>query len=187
MDKIIFTFFVLTLLIPQHVNAANESVDLSQVLLKPYILENNDTECENILEDVNKTFLSNNDFYSTYISQMTSKPRLLDWQYLGSDELTKLQAYNKEFYLHNYSRNGCGGACSTNQSLVSTKPFPSSLDYSSLRDYLGELAKDTHPPASYSYAIFKNKQEIPYLFIVGTLYIYKRKIFIYKLKENAKW
>ena len=91
---------------------------------KPVLAEDNDPVCKSLLGDVQKKFFSDISFNEAYGVQghgYAKSGQILNWNIeigLGTGEIT---AYGKTFYL-GYQRNpGCGGACETNQPLVSDK------------------------------------------------------------------
>ncbi|HQQ64014.1 MAG TPA: ankyrin repeat domain-containing protein [Pseudomonadales bacterium] len=161
-------------------------LDFSKAWFKPYLIENNDEACGTLLKDAQDKFFSNVDFGAAYGLQgygYSENGKILDWEMVGGETPNQIEAYGKTFYLSYINNPGCGGACETNQPLISDSPFPDERDYK----YLEELAKAAPPAASYSYTITKKPDGSFYLFIVGTAVEYKDQLLVYRLAQEGKW
>lgn len=167
-------------------NTEQLNLDFSKAWYKPALIENNDTECSGILKDAQDKFFSSTSFGAAYGIQgygYSKTGTILDWTVVTGETRGQLEAYGKTFYLDYINNHGCGGACETNQPLVSDKPFPEKRDYA----YLEELAADAPPAASYGYTIVETPKKMFYLFIVGSSEEYKNQLLIYKLAPEARW
>ncbi len=165
-----------------------EDIPLSyeKAWFKPELLENHDETCNDLLRDATEKFFSKTALDQAYgIAGFgyANNGAVLNWKILGGNNLTEIQAYGKTFYLDHYRYPGCGGACETNQSLVSQTPFPADYDETLMRS----LTKDAPPAISYDYMIARNEKDIPYLLVLGAYEEHKDKLFAYRLSEQGRW
>ncbi|MGD9604472.1 MAG: ankyrin repeat domain-containing protein [Gammaproteobacteria bacterium] len=153
---------------------------------KPALIENNDPACEDLLKDAYKKFLSDTSYGAAYGIQgygYSETGKILDWQIVTGVSQGQIQAFGKNYYLDYLNHGGCGGACETNQPLVSDKLFPEPRDFA----YLQTLAKDAPPAASYSYTIARSSSDGVYLFVVGGSNEFRNMILIYRLAREGRW
>lgn len=179
MQRLMGTIFLLGIM----TTASADGVDVQNSWFKPVLTENNDPVCESLLRDVQQKFLSDTSFGEAYGIRghgYAKTGEILDWEIeagLGSGEIT---AYGKTYYLDYLRHPGCGGACETNQPLVSDKPFPDHNDYA----YRNALASDAPPADSYDYAIARRTPNDVYLLVVENT---GRRISIYRLAREGRW
>ncbi len=168
---------------PPPLNLGAQSVDVHSSWFKPVLTENSDSACESLLEDVRQKFFSDSSFNEAYGVRghgYLKTGEILDWEVdsgLGRGEIT---AYGKTYYLDYMRHPGCGGACETNQPLVSDKPFPEQSDYA----YRDTLATEAPPADSYEYTIARRSADDVYLLVVETT---GRRISIYRLAREGRW
>lgn len=163
----------------------NTSINVNTAWFTPILLQDNDITCKSLLDDAKLKFYTDSAWGAVYGVQGHGFPKtgtILDWQILGGNSLTKLHAYNKDFYLHNFRHSGCGGACERNQSLISETP----LQVGSWAE-LSKKAESSPPAMSYGYTYAQSKNKIPYMFVLGQYTEFKNKLFVYRLSSEAKW
>ncbi len=163
--------------------ALADSVDMRTSWFKPVLTENKDPVCESLLGDVKQKFFSDTSFSEAYgiLGHGYAKTgKILDWKIEAGFGRGEIAAYGKTYYLGYLRHPGCGGACETNQPLVSDKPFPEPDDYT----YLAKLAENAPPADSYEYTIARRSADDVYLFVVGTS---NRMISIYRLAREGRW
>ena len=160
-------------------------VNVKTAWFTPTLLQDNDIACKSLLDDAKLKFYSDSAWGEVYGVQGHGFPKtgtILDWQILGGNSLTKLHAYDKDFYLHNFRHSGCGGACERNQSLISETP----LQVGSWTE-LSKKAESSPPAMSYGYTYAQSKSKIPYMFVLGQYEEFRNKLFVYRLSSEAKW
>lgn len=153
---------------------------------EPVLTENNDPACGELLKDARKKFLSDSTFHEAYGVRghgYLKTGTILDWQIIGGESPREVIAFGKTYYLDYMKHGGCGGACETNQPLVSDKPFPKPRDFA----YLQALAKNAPPAVSYSYTIARASEDGVYLFAVANTAEFKDQILIYRLAREGRW
>lgn len=179
MRKLLGTILLLSIM----TTALADGVNVRTSWFKPVLTENNDPVCASLLGDVKQKFFSDTSFGEAYGIQghgYAKTGEILDWEIeagLGSGEIT---AYGKTYYLDYLRHPGCGGACETNQPLVSDKPFPEDSDYA----YRNALATDAPPADSYDYTIARRTPNDVYLLDVENT---GRRISIYRLAREGRW
>ncbi len=163
--------------------ALADSVDMRTSWFKPVLTENNDPGCASLLGDVQQKFFSDAAFSEAYGIQghgYAKTGKILNWKIEAGLGRGEIAAYGKTYYL-DYQRNpGCGGACETNQPLVSDKPIPEQDDQA----YRATLAEVAPPADSYEYTIARRSADDVYLFVVGNS---NRMISIYRLAQEGRW
>jgi len=155
---------------------------------KPTLVENNDASCTQLLEDVQKKFYSNESFEAAYGIRghgYEQTGSILNWTILGDASSGQVDAFGKTYYLGYVANPGCGGACETNQMLVSTQPFPERDN--TYDAYPESFAKEAPPATSNSYTMAKSSQGDIYMFSVANIYTVKNQILIYKLAKEGRW
>ena len=163
--------------------ALADGVNVRSSWFKPVLTENNDTACQSLLGDAQQKFYSDSSFGKAYGIRghgYAESGTILDWKIeagLGRGEIT---AYGKTYYLDYLRHPGCGGACETNQPLVSLKPFPDQSDYA----YREALAEEAPPADSYDYTIARRSADDVYLFVIENT---GRRIAIYRLAREGRW
>lgn len=153
---------------------------------EPLLTENKDPACVELLKDSRKKFLSDSTFYEAYgVSGYgySESGTILDWQIIGGASPLEVTAFGKTYYLDYLNHRGCGGACETNQPLVSDKPFPKPR----VLDFLQALAKNAPPAVSYDYTIARASENGVYLFAVASTEEFKDQILIYRLAREGRW
>jgi len=163
--------------------ALAKSVDAQTSWFKPLLTENNDPVCESLLGDVQQKFFSETSFTEAYGIQghgYAKTGEILNWKIEAGLGRGEISAYGKTYYLDYLRHPGCGGACETNQPLVSDKPFPEDGDY----DYREGLSNDAPPANSYEYTIARRSADDVYLFVVENT---ERRISVYHLAREGRW
>ncbi len=164
----------------------SQNLDSSKAWYQPELNENNDSACEDLLNDARNKFFGNANLEEAYRNDNTGNSnygKILNWTTAGDESTTELDAFGKVYQL-DYNRNpGCGGACETIQPTV--VDHPNSTGHS----YYDETSRETDEPpaASDRFLIAKTPQNIPYLFILGTSAEYANELLVYKLKFEGKW
>lgn len=179
MRRLMCTILLLSIMTP----ALADGVYVQTSWFKPVLTENNDPVCKSLLGDVQQNFFSDTAFGKAYGIQghgYAETGKILDWKIEAGLGRGEIAAYGKTYYLNYLKHHGCGGACETNQPLVSNKPFPEDSDYA----YREALAKDAPPADSYDYTIARRSADEVYLFVVENT---GRRISIYRLAQEGRW
>jgi len=166
--------------------AFSGDINVQSSWFKPTIVENYDASCDVLLKDVQQKFFSSETFGAAYGVQGYGYPKtgsILNWTILGGASSGQVEAFGKTYYLDYINNPGCGGACETNQMLVSDTPFPMPRD----RAYLQALAEHAPSATSDSYTMARNPDGDIYIFSIASSWDFKNQILIYKLAREGRW
>ncbi|MBF0268119.1 MAG: ankyrin repeat domain-containing protein [Alphaproteobacteria bacterium] len=163
-----------------------ENLNIASSWFMPVLTEDNDPACKNLLKDAREKFFSDSSFNEAYGVRgfgFSETGTILDWEVVGGVGQGEIKAFGNTYYLDYVNHPGCGGACETNQPLISKEPFPKPRDYA----YLQSLAEQAPPVVGYNYTIARASEDSVYLFSVSHASAFENQILVYRLALEGRW
>lgn len=207
--KLLSSLFMIMIefLIPQNNLIAAEidleKVDFDNLWFRPSLIENNDSLCTKVLNDIDKTFISDKNVHGVftngnemlagahpvrlYKDHFDSSKDIAEFEIVQfSDEnngrpfsmdIATISLDGRKIYLLNDLAIGCGGACDQERLIVSDKPLY-------LRNYTHKenLDDSKHPPFSDGYMLYKISENNYFLYVRES-----PGLSIYKLNTDLSW